>query len=81
MRCESFFPPSVPPLDRLREIVPLKAPQPEEANLQEKGMAQETEGEAPSIVEHARIQRNDGQGVCVMRGYEYVSDLDLRALT
>ena len=49
-------------------LAALKAPQPEEAYLHDKGMAQETEDEAPSVVEYARIQRDNGQGICVMVG-------------
>ena len=82
VRCECFFSPGVPPLDHGWLIAELKVPQPEEADLHEKGVAQETEDEAPSVVEHARIQGHNGQGVCVkwwgiMVGC--VSDLNTRA--
>ena len=69
-RGEFLFPSCYPPLDHRRNIVALKASHPEEADLQENGMARETKKEAPGVVEHARIQGNDGQGVCMLRGME-----------
>ena len=69
VRCECFFPPRVPPLNReIVIILALKTPHPEEADLQEKGVAQEAKDETPDIVEHARIQRDDSQRICVFAG-------------
>ena len=67
-RCECFFSPSVPPLDSGWVRGALRFPQPEEADLQEKGVAQEAKDETPGIVEHARIQRDDSQRICVFAG-------------
>ena len=68
-RCECFFPPGVPSLDHDPALsAALKTPQPEEADLQEKGVAQEAKDETPGIVEHARIQRDDSQRICVFAG-------------
>ena len=68
-RCECFFPPGIPPLNHgMMIIAALITPQPEEADLQEKGVAQEAKDETPGIVEHARIQRDDSQRICVFAG-------------
>ena len=52
-RCECFFPSGVPNGNHDWIIAALKTPHPEEADLQEKGVAQEAKDETPGIVEHA----------------------------
>ena len=68
VRCECFFPTGVPPLDFGWICAALPSPHPEEADLQEKGVAQKAKDETPGIVEHARIQRNDSQRICGFAG-------------
>ena len=65
---ECLFASGVPRLDHERCIAPLKPPQAEEADLQDYGMTQETKGEAPRVIEHARVDGNDGHWVCVVAG-------------
>ena len=67
-RRECFFAPGVPRLDHERCIAPLIPPQAEEADLQDEGMSQETKGEAPRVVEYARVDGDDGHWVCAIAG-------------
>ena len=65
VRGECFFPPGIPLLGLSRITAALKCPHPEETHFHEKRMAQNAKDQTPGVVEHARIDGDDGQWVCV----------------